>query len=117
MGFLQHYYVKVSADYSDPPPMQLHAVELPGIAVSEKAISEHSAPFQGVPGGVAFSQHSDRGQARRSFPTEQETAPYETVCERPTAHELPRVYTSAESTEIADRDSRHDDEHRFGWAS
>jgi len=35
--------------------------------------------------------------ARRSFPTEQETAPYKGVCERPTAHELPRVYTAEES--------------------
>src|SRR5882762_3629646 len=133
MGFLQHYYVEVSADHSDPPRMHPHAAELSGIAVSEKAISEHCAPLQGVPGGVSFSQRSDSwralrrspqrqpgrawGNQRRSFPTEQETAPYETVCERPTARELPRVYTSVESTAVADGDSRHDDEHRFGWAS
>jgi hypothetical protein len=54
MGFLQHYYVKVSADYSDPPPMQLHAAELPGIAVNEKAISEHSAPLTGRIGQRSF---------------------------------------------------------------
>jgi hypothetical protein len=54
MGFLQHYHVKVSADYSDPPPMHLHAAELPGIAVSEKAISEHFAPSQGVPAAWLF---------------------------------------------------------------
>ena len=68
MGFLQHYYVKVSADYSDPPPMQLHAAELSGIAVSENAISEHSAPFQGVPGGVAFSQRPDSWRVLRRSP-------------------------------------------------
>ena len=39
MGFLQHYYFKVSADYSDSPLMHLHAAELPDIAASEKAIS------------------------------------------------------------------------------
>jgi hypothetical protein len=59
MGFLQHYYVKVSADYSDPPPMHPHAAELPGIAVSEKAISEHFERLQGAAGSVAFSQRSD----------------------------------------------------------
>src|SRR5260370_2319380 len=151
MGFLQHYYVKVSADYSDPPPMHPHAADLPGIAVSEKAHFGGFCPFTGRTGRRSFfatlgqlacaealagaapgpcNQLKDwslraiadaagpcLGQpARRSFPTEQETAPYETVCERPTAHELQRVYTSVESTGVADRDSRRDDEHRFSWA-
>ena len=70
---------------------------------SLRAIADAAGPCLGQP-------------ARRSFPTEQETAPYETVCERPTARELPRVYTSAKSPGIANRDSRHDDEYRFGWA-
>jgi hypothetical protein len=69
MGFLQHYYIKVSADYSDPPPMHSYAAELPGISVSWKAISEHFAPLQGVPGGVAFSQRSDGRRALRRLVT------------------------------------------------
>ena len=69
MGFLQHYYIKVTADYSDPPPMHSYAAELPGISVSWKAISEHFAPFQGVPGGVAFSQRSDSRRAPRRLVT------------------------------------------------
>jgi len=68
MGFLQHYYVKVSADYSDPPPVHPHAAELPGIAVSEKAFSEHSASLQGVLGSVSFSQHPDSSRALRRYP-------------------------------------------------
>jgi len=84
MGFLQHYYVKVSADYSDPPPMHPHAAELP----------ENFAPLTGRTGRRGFFATTDSWRAlSRPFPTEQETAPYETVCERPTAHELPRVYT------------------------
>jgi len=54
MGFLQHYYVKVSADYSDPPPKHLHAAELPGIVVSEKAFSEHSAPLRAYRAACLF---------------------------------------------------------------
>jgi len=54
MGFLQHYYVKVSADYSDPPPMHPHAAELPGIAMSEKAISEHSAALRAYRAACLF---------------------------------------------------------------
>ena len=69
MGFLQHYYVEVSADYSDPPPMHLHAADLPGIVASEKAASENFAPSQGAPGGVAFSQRSDRWRALRRLLT------------------------------------------------
>ncbi len=68
MGFLQHYYVKVAADYSDPPPMHPHAAELPGIVAIEKAVSEPFAPLQAVPGSVSFSQRLDGWRAPRRSP-------------------------------------------------
>jgi hypothetical protein len=54
MGFLQHYYFKVLADYFDPPPMHSHAAELLGIAVSESAISGPFGPFSRRAGLCGF---------------------------------------------------------------
>src|SRR2546421_11483555 len=61
MGFLQHYYVKLSTHCVRPVTHgPAHAPELPGIAVSAKAASEDFATLRGLQGGVAFLQHSKR---------------------------------------------------------
>src|SRR2546421_12578612 len=106
MGFLQHYYVKLSTHCVRPVTHgPAHAPELPGIAISAKAASEDFATLRAPQGGVAFSQHSKRWrpsqalagvaagsrthrvarprpQPGRSLPTATGLTTYETVCER-----------------------------------
>ncbi len=49
-------------------PMHLHAAELPGILVSEKAISEHFCPFTGRTGRRSFFATLTSGHCGRSRP-------------------------------------------------
>ena len=68
MGFLQHYYIKVSTHCVGPITHgPVYTQELAGIVVSAKAASEGFATLRGAQSGVAFSQHSDRvGHVRRA---------------------------------------------------
>ena len=68
MGFLQHYYAKVSADYSDPAADAAACCGVTGHSDEREGHFGGFCPFEGVSGSVSFSQHPDSSRALRRSP-------------------------------------------------